>query len=420
MYFILQILTLYAIILYLISYKGDLSLKLNEINFINHPFLHNLHINLTNDNGEPYENIIFVGDNGIGKTSILKELSNYNESKYIQKTNSISSIFIPHDIKYHEILKYITNGIKGTWDMSYGTSTTSLSDLLGDTSDLDKTDEQHNNNSDEEIFKPYIRNVNINNFTINLDNEKIKTAIDKNVSINDLLSHALDISGISNSNNELKEKYIDNNSSGEQEIILRLKYIQFYLSKNTDLIIIDEPENSLHPKWQLKILDILLNTVLQNSINNKEKQFFIATHSENVLKSAFNRANTLILRLYRDKNETKVERISALDRVIPTVSFPEVQFLVFGIPTTDYHNQLYGELQNILNKNVKETDTYILSTNHFTQQLQRISNFNTTTYYTLPTYIRNATHHPNAQNNFNEAELTLSINILRNILKDFS
>lgn len=395
-------------------------MKLNEINIINHPFLHNLHINLTNDNGEPYENIIFVGENGIGKTSILKELSNYNESKYIQKINSVSSIFIPHDIKYHEILKYITNGIKGTLNMSYGTPTKSLSELLGDTDDLYKNDYPQNIDSAKEIFKPYIKNEIVNNLTINLDNEKIKTAINKNVSINDLLSHALNISGISNSNNELKEKYIDNNSSGEQEIILRLKYIQFYLSKNTDLIIIDEPENSLHPKWQLKILNILQNSVLQSSANNKEKQFFIATHSENVLKSAFNRANTLILRLYRYKNETKVERISALDRVIPTVSFPEVQFLVFGIPTTDYHNQLYGELQNILNKNVKDTDTYILSTNHFTQQLQRISNFNTTTYYALPTYIRNAIHHPNAQNNFNEVELALSINVLRNILKNFS
>lgn len=289
--------------------------------------------------------------------------------------------------------------------------------MLGE---INSIDDDNNENITDEIFKQYVKNPTADSISINLDNNRINSAMNKDIGLNDLLSYSLAISGISNTNPEIKQKYIDNNSSGEQEIILRLKYIQFYLSQDTDIIIIDEPENSLHPRWQLKILEILQNSVFQNQKNKKEKQFFIATHSENVLKSVFNKNDTLILRLFKDNNVIKVQRISNLDRVLPMISFPEIQFLVFGIATTDYHNQLYGELQNILNKNVKDTDNYISSSNHFTAQLQKSSNFLSSNYSTLPTYIRNAIHHPDSQHNFNENELNLSITLLRAILKDLN
>ena len=392
-------------------------MKLSEIQFVNHPILHNLHIDFTNNDGDVYTNIILVGENGVGKTTLLKEISNYNNSIYIQKLGDKSTLFIPHDIKYHEILKFITNGVTGTLNMSYGTTAPSINELLGE---INSIDDDNNENITDEIFKQYVKNPTADSISINLDNIRINSAMNKDIGLNDLLSYSLAISGISNTNPEIKQKYIDNNSSGEQEIILRLKYIQFYLSQDTDIIIIDEPENSLHPRWQLKILEILQNSVFQNQKNKKEKQFFIATHSENVLKSVFNKNDTLILRLFKDNNVIKVQRISNLDRVLPMISFPEIQFLVFGIATTDYHNQLYGELQNILNKNVKDTDNYISSSNHFTAQLQKSSNFLSSNYSTLPTYIRNAIHHPDSQHNFNENELNLSITLLRAILKDLN
>lgn len=394
-------------------------MKLREIQFVNHPILENLHIDFTNNDGDVYTNIILVGENGVGKTTLLKEISNYNNSIYIQKSGDISTLFIPHDIKYHEILKFITNGVTGTFNMSYGTTAPSINKLLDE---INGIDDDNNGNITDEIFKQYVKNPTADSISTNLDNNKINSAMNMDIGLNDLLSYSLALSGISNTNPEIKQKYIDNNSSGEQEIILRLKYIQFYLSQDTDFIIIDEPENSLHPRWQLKILEILQNSVFQNQKNKKDKQFFIATHSENVLKSVFNKNDTLILRLFKDNNLIKVQRILDLDRVLPMIAFSEIQFLVFGIATTDYHNQLYGELQNILNKDVKGTDRRILNSKHFTAQLKKISYFSRgvkrTNYYTLPTYIRNAIHHPDSQHNFNEDELNRSITLLRAIIKD--
>ena len=46
-------------------------MKLSQIEFKNHPILNNLKINFTNSSGHIYSNIIIVGENGCGKTTLL-------------------------------------------------------------------------------------------------------------------------------------------------------------------------------------------------------------------------------------------------------------------------------------------------------------------------------------------------------------
>lgn len=58
-------------------------MRLSQIEFKDHPILKNLKISFVKDNGEIYSNIIFVGENGCGKTTILNELFNYDNSAYI-------------------------------------------------------------------------------------------------------------------------------------------------------------------------------------------------------------------------------------------------------------------------------------------------------------------------------------------------
>ena len=124
---------------------------------------------------------------------------------------------------------------------------------------------------------------------------------------------------------------------------------------------------------------------------------------------------TLIIRLYRENNSINAKRISFLDRVLPLATMSEIQYLVFGVSSTDYHNQLYGRLQSLINRNVKETDDYIL--NNFPCVPLKINNHGITTYNTLSTYIRNAIHHPDSGLIFNDIELEKSIEILRHIIK---
>ena len=58
-------------------------MKISQIEFKNHPILQNLKINLTDKNGNIYSNIVFVGENGCGKTTLLNELFDYDNSQYI-------------------------------------------------------------------------------------------------------------------------------------------------------------------------------------------------------------------------------------------------------------------------------------------------------------------------------------------------
>ncbi|HCD6987939.1 TPA: ATP-binding protein, partial [Enterobacter hormaechei] len=64
-------------------------------------------------------------------------------------------------------------------------------------------------------------------------------------------------------------------SSGEKQMIILLG--QIYLSENKPILYIaDEPEVSLHVKWQDKIVDALLTI-------NPRAQFLLATHSPDVI-----------------------------------------------------------------------------------------------------------------------------------------
>lgn len=214
-------------------------------------------------------------------------------------------------------------------------------------------------------------------------------------------------------------------SSGEQELILRLESLKNRIQNNTDMILIDEPETGLHPKWQQKIIPFLLDT-LKDAITDEldnDIQFFVATHSENILKSMFGKPDTLIIRLYKEKDQINCQNITNMDTCLPRPSLAEIQYLVIDIPSVEYHNQLYGQLhikfgdlqnqiEDSLKKLFKNNLKYVLNPYNFSRN-------NDNNIETLPTYIRNATSHPeNNKRTWTENDLEKSIKIIRNILKD--
>ena len=54
--------------------------------------------------------------------------------------------------------------------------------------------------------------------------------------------------------------------------------------------------------------------------------------------------DTLIVRLYKDNDEIKSQSITNMDTVLTKTTIAEIQYLVFDIISSEYHNQLYGEL----------------------------------------------------------------------------
>jgi len=103
--------------------------------------------------------------------------------------------------------------------------------------------------------------------------------------------------------NERSERIpISQLSGGEKELITRA--FTLYVSDIKDtIILIDEPETSLHPNWQNRILKIYEDFAVEN--NN---QIIIATHSPHIIASAKKES----LRLLVKKNE-KIEVISDFD-----------------------------------------------------------------------------------------------------------
>ena len=78
--------------------------------------------------------------------------------------------------------------------------------------------------------------------------------------------------------NSAGEKFdINELSSGEKQLFLRTLAIKM-LNPENSIILIDEPELSLHPKWQQRIVDVYRKV-------GKNNQIIIATHSPHILGS---------------------------------------------------------------------------------------------------------------------------------------
>ena len=123
--------------------------------------------------------------------------------------------------------------------------------------------------------------------------------------------------------------------------------------------------------------------------------------------------------------------------VLPTITFAEVNYLAFGICSTDYHIQLYAQLQNNLiahdgtidSISVKRTDESIVQQPEYVADATLDKSYafldhgNVRTYDSLSTYIRNCIDHPGAQNpttgdvhKYSSEELKKSTEFLRTLL----
>lgn len=85
------------------------------------------------------------------------------------------------------------------------------------------------------------------------------------------------------------------------------------------------------------------------------------------------------------------------------------------IVSNDYHIELYGWLQAKESlPSVKLCDNHIKANTLFYDAAihRKPSNYGPTTYDTLPTFVRNAIHHPAPTCTFTEPELRTSIELL--------
>ncbi len=294
-------------------------------------------------------------------------------------------------------------------------------------------------------------------------------------------------------------------SSGEQRIVLMASNFLFPRKEaspqhnggipesiSPHIVLVDEPELSMHPKWQKRILkyyqDLLsVDKVDENGnpIKNEKgeiakeqtAQLIVATHSQHIIESAMTGANkddTLIIILkealkekdgkieptyvYSTDNGFCVKKDRAEENDAPenddfifndSPTPAEVNYIVFGISSPDYHQHLYAYLQVKKHKNILDIDTYIheqieakiyenikkikalgVNKDNFEKGMKDWSKkeswlkedtYNGTTWKTLPTYIRNTIDHlykdnENDKRHYTPDELEMSIELLRVII----
>ena len=88
--------------------------------------------------------------------------------------------------------------------------------------------------------------------------------------------------GISVVTDEKQNLELTSLSSGEQEILVL--YYKLIFESDVNLLLIDEPEISLHVAWQKEILDDFKQIVALN----KSVQVIISTHSPQIISGNWN------------------------------------------------------------------------------------------------------------------------------------
>ena len=163
------------------------------------------------------------------------------------------------------------------------------------------------------------------------------------------------------------------------------------------VMLIDEPETHLHPQAQINLKDELIR-ITSNSNNNI---VFYATHSNYMIDKKDLNRNIKVCKTRNEKTELEPIQKSLS-------SYSEVNFTIFNIPTTDYHNELYGYLEDL--------DKVKLDSLPKDKKWQNEKN-NKEEDVSLPKYIRNAIHHPENTSNkaFTEPQLRKSIEMLRKL-----
>ena len=143
---------------------------------------------------------------------------------------------------------------------------------------------------------------------------------------------------------------INDLSSGEKQLFLRTLSIKMLEPKNS-IILIDEPELSLHPKWQQRIIEVYKKI-------GENNQIIVATHSPHILGSV---SNENIFILYRNENgkieaKTGDELYSSYGQPVDRVLKDIMELKSLRTPKIEKDLE---ELRKLVDENKYETDEFI-------------------------------------------------------------
>lgn len=399
-----------------------------------------------------------VGNNGSGKTTILNYLYNglaegkqgfYGTTKL--KKGTKFKTFITNEnpeidtsveqsgirsSKYPENIKIIFDEVNTTFNIEKITSVTAL------TADEDKNPKERASElgkmipqllanikaEDDAYIADYIsEHNNIPTYVKKLN--RFTNAFDK------MYDGTKSFKKILNEDGEKKIMFVDylgnevnmsSFSTGEKQIVFRVGNLLKNLKNLQDgIILIDEPETSLHPKWQRKYIRFLLDT-----FDGLDIQFIIATHSPYILQG-IKEGESVAIKIDRnklDENGNDIleigEKIGYYPNSLNNPSINLINYLAYGIVDELLHIELFTalEVKNNVNynalKNILNNDANILQKSHIATVRYGGINIGDSINESLPVFIRNCIHHPDERaRNYSQEELEESINIMLSLIE---
>ena len=444
---------------------------IKKLEWNNDSVLGDLKLDFSKPDGSLYETVIFAGENGTGKTRILETLSTFlnlgtiepfkeihykvNDSEYKIIPNAINPQLGFHERQKDGDEKVVT--ITSNRNNNYNKISDDIEDIrhygcvyskarsgfntkpikYSTTQQLDKDKYDNDDSDDFTNIKQLIvdiksqdnsswdkigargENVTYDQFHLTSKIYRFEKAFNgffdslKFIGVDEESADEKKVE-FSKNNKSIK---IDNLSTGEKQIVFRGAQL-LKNSNNLDggVVLIDEPELSMHPKWQAKIFEYYRNLFVKNE--KQTTQLFFATHSENVIRAAVNdRDNVLIIILSDENGLIKADKMN--DIVLPSVTAAEINYLAFGVHSVDYHIALYGYFQLLTGKTkIQDADAHLTLQQEYDVFIhEKNDSYNGRNYQTLSTYIRNKIDHPDSNRVYTDNDLAISIELLRTVCK---
>ena len=346
-------------------------MKIKNLYIENEKRLKNLNINFENDE-KILDVVVLAGVNGTGKTTVLEVIYDYFENFQNDKNKINIELDLEEEnyINQNNISKetYLNNLIKDsikkekTPKVIYVPAEINFQKVKFNLLALYK--KRFLNKIDSYIIAdiPFYIQMRIIN-TANKESEKklgnVRDEIIAEINgIFDILDMDTRLIGMSTETTEILpiftnlsgDKFdINELSSGEKQLFLRTLAIKM-LNPENSIILIDEPELSLHPKWQQRIVDVYRKI-------GKNNQIIIATHSPHILGSV-KKENIMLL----DKDDEGKIVIKTGDELYDSYGQPTDKVLkdIMGLETTRNPKvfKLLEEVRKIVDRDEYNSDKF--------------------------------------------------------------